>query len=63
VPCTEMKELQAGVDTFNERRVVLAPVNSERRIGSGLARRASYARLAYLIQMHRQKCRLCRGGI
>jgi hypothetical protein len=58
--CIEMKELEASSERFAERRLVFVPTEFERRSGSVLVRRAGHARLAYLMQMHRQNCHICR---
>ena len=60
MPCPEMKELEALGMRFTERRLVSVPTELERRFGSVLGYRAAHARLAYLVQMHRQNCRSCR---
>jgi hypothetical protein len=58
--CPEMKELEALGKRFAERRLAFVPAECERRFGSVLGYRAAHARLAYLIQMHRQNCSSCR---
>ncbi len=58
--CPEMKELETFGKGFAERRLVSVPREFERRFGSVLRYRAAQARLAYLIQMHRQNCSICR---
>jgi hypothetical protein len=60
MPCPEMKELEAFSKRFADRRLVSVPTELERRFGSVLGYRAAQARLAYLIQMHRQNCSICR---
>jgi hypothetical protein len=60
MPCPEMKELEAFSKRFADRRFVSVPTELERRFGSVLGYRAAQARLAYLIQMHRQNCSICR---
>lgn len=60
MPCPEMKELEALGKRFADRRLVSVPTELERRFGPVLGDRAAQARLAYLIQMHRQNCSSCR---
>jgi hypothetical protein len=63
MPCTEIKELEAGFERFGERRQRVCPTTTERRKDLGLGRRASYARQAFLVQMHRQNCRICKTSV
>jgi hypothetical protein len=61
MPCIEMKELEASFSRYAERRqkVVASPV--ERRKGFDLRCRATQARNAYLILVHRHNCAVCRS--
>lgn len=55
------QQLEASSERFSERRLVFVQTYFERRAGSALGRRA--ARLACLMQMHRQSCGICRRHI
>jgi hypothetical protein len=58
--CSEMKELEAGFTIYAERRQVVSLPRSERRMVSIGRDRAGHARMAYVMQMHRQNCHECR---
>ncbi len=60
MPCTEMKELETGYSRYAERRNVALPPTSERRKVSTGRFRADQARAAYVMQVHRQNCTVCR---
>lgn len=59
MPCLEMKELEAVCSRYEERRRVAIQPNSERRNAPSGRYRAGQARIAYLIQLHRQSCATC----
>ena len=59
MPCLEMKELEAVCSRYEERRRVAILPNSERRNTPSGRYRAGEARIAYLIQLHRQTCATC----
>jgi hypothetical protein len=59
MPCLEMKELEAVSSRYEERRSVAIPLSSERRNTPSGRYRAGQARIAYLIQLHRQSCAAC----
>jgi hypothetical protein len=62
MPCLEMKELETVCSKYEERRRVATPPSSERRNAPGRYR-AGEARIAYLIQLHRQSCAVCSQAI
>jgi hypothetical protein len=60
VPCTEIKELEFIFCRYNERRrVTVAPKWERRSVQSAPRMRAAQARVAYLMQAHRQDCFVC----
>jgi hypothetical protein len=59
MPCLEMKELETICSRYEERRGIAIPPNSERRSTPTGKYRAGQARIAYLIQLHRQSCTVC----
>jgi len=59
MPCVELKELEATCGAYAERRLVAVPPIVERRkMPNGWLR----ARAAYVIQVHRRNCGVCRIG-
>jgi hypothetical protein len=57
MPCTEMKGLEAEYNSVAERRHVGAPPATDRRkMPTGWQR----TRAAYVMQIHRQTCAICR---
>jgi len=63
MPCTEMKELQASYDKYAERRHMAIRSEQERRKALLGSRRLGEFRVAYLIQIHRRNCDMCRSDI
>jgi hypothetical protein len=59
MPCLEMQELEAVCSRYEERRRVAIPPISEQRNKPSGKYRAGQARIAYLIQLHRQSCVAC----
>jgi hypothetical protein len=59
MPCLEMRELEAVCRRYGERRLEAIPPSSERRNAPFGRDRAGQARIAYLIQLHRQNCAAC----
>lgn len=60
-PCAELKELELAFSQYAERRVNTIRVVHERRRQSDFVHwRTAQARAAYMIQMHRQSCPLCK---
>jgi hypothetical protein len=60
MPCTELKELEAVWSSYAERRFATVSIDSERRKGSARGYMPGQARIAYLMQAHRQNCTKCR---
>jgi hypothetical protein len=57
MPCTEMRELEAAYNSFAERRhVAVKPTSNRRKMPTGWQR----TRAAYVMQIHRQTCAICR---
>jgi hypothetical protein len=59
--CATLKELEASIEKYDERRKVKVLPAIERRNGSTGIHRLGQSRVAYLIMMHRQTCSLCNG--
>jgi len=60
MPCTEMKDLEAIHSRYGERRRTPgAPVSERRRMPTGWLQ----ARAAYVMQVHRLNCAVCRADI
>jgi hypothetical protein len=61
-PCTELKELELALSQYAERRVnVIKVIPDRRRDSDSVPRRTAQARIAYMIQLHRKNCALCRS--
>ena len=60
MPCTEMKELEARNERYNELSFITMSLLSVGRGEFSKWHRAGRARLAYTMQMHRQSCGVCR---
>jgi hypothetical protein len=57
MPCSEMKKLEAAYNSFPDRRSLrIAPESERRKMPAGLLR----TRAAYVMQIHRQNCAVCR---
>jgi hypothetical protein len=60
MPCTEMQELEASHHRYNERSLLTISLLSAGHKEFSKWHRGGRARLAYLMQMHRQSCNQCR---
>ena len=60
MPCPEMQELEASNNRYNEHSLITTSLLSAGRHEFSNWHRAGRARLAYLMQMHRQSCNHCR---
>ena len=57
MPCTQMKELEAACNSFAERRsCAVVPTSERRKMPAGWVR----MRAAFVMQVHRQNCAICR---
>jgi hypothetical protein len=61
--CDEIRELEAGYESFAERRQTLNAPVVEKRIGPNLGRRIAYSRRAFLVQTHSQTCAKCNSKV
>jgi hypothetical protein len=57
--CGEMRELEASIDTYAERRLTARLPERERRKKPTEARRIRLFRADYLIRSHLKKCSVC----
>jgi hypothetical protein len=57
---TELHELEASNDSYDEQSLITISLLSARRKEFPKWHRAGRARLAYIMQMHRQTCNVCR---
>jgi hypothetical protein len=60
MPCTEMQELEARNERYNELSHVTISLLSAGRHEFSKWHRTGRARLAYLMQAHRRTCTTCR---
>jgi hypothetical protein len=60
MPCPEMQELEASNNRYNENSMSTLSLISNGRHDSSKWHRAGGARLAFIMQMHRQNCDKCR---
>jgi hypothetical protein len=60
MPCPTMQELEVSNDRFNEHSHTTVSLLSAGRDEFNKWHRAGRARLAYLMQTHRQSCANCR---
>jgi hypothetical protein len=60
MPCPEMQELEANNNRYNENSLITASLLSAGRHEFSKWHRAGRARLAYVMQTHRQSCAHCR---
>ena len=59
MPCMQMLELEASFNRLAERRLEVIPHATERRQRPVAGYRGRLARIAYLMQLHRQSCSEC----
>jgi hypothetical protein len=60
MPCLEMQELESSSNRFNEQSLTTISLLSAGRHEFSRWHRAGRARIAYLMQMHRQTCKDCK---
>jgi hypothetical protein len=60
MPCTEMRELEASNNRYNEHSLLTISLLAAGRKEFSRWHRAGRARLAYVMQIHRQTCNTCR---
>jgi hypothetical protein len=60
MPCPEMQELEASNHRYNEHSQITLSLLSAGRHEFSRWHRAGRARVAYIMQMHRQSCDSCR---
>lgn len=61
MPCSQMKELEFLGNRLADRRSQAQQPVEERRKGEGFGWRAGEARVAYLMQLHRVNCDICKA--
>ena len=59
MPCSEILELEASYKRYNDVSLVTTTLLSAGRGEFSKWHRAGRARLAYMIQTHRQTCHVC----
>jgi hypothetical protein len=59
MPCTQMQELEASSNRFNDVSLVNVSLLTAGRLAVSKWHRAGRARLAYNMQMHRASCQVC----
>jgi hypothetical protein len=63
MPCTEMKELEARNESYNEHSNVTMTLLAAGRDEFSKWHRAGRARMAYMMQTHRKTCKVCSDQI
>jgi hypothetical protein len=61
MPCAEMQELEARNQSYNEHSNNTMMLLSSGRHEFSKWHRAGRARMAYIMQTHRQTCKVCRS--